>query len=415
MSKITNSLLNKLNAFEFEDKEWGSGPIAVIQRSLWRTFFDVQSWTGTFYTIFISLMGCWWFFIANVYSAYPYYVPGNPHDDFFKMETAIISVFCFDMLLMAIASPIHRVFFVFFGLPFLELAGIIAYFLQLNDSIGTYIAFLKCTLCFFIVRFFWFKPLIPIRNAFHRVFSPVIINRGILIVVIFTVVSNILFGAFMFLAETAYCDFYLDCDDDDGCWKYNGSPLIYGLKAETFFQDIPQAIWWCVVSQFTVGYGDYFPYTPGGKAVGGIYFFISVLMLIYPLGLIASAFLTHYRESSEDSETVKQLVPTLLPDAEEFLRRMNIVTSHLNASREAADSMGDDMLQVHAALSLLTPQRGWMSLDQFHRIRAQSEARTAQLPDLPPDAPRVSIEPHSSNSRELPRGPEDRDDVDGPD
>jgi voltage-gated potassium channel len=56
------------------------------------------------------------------------------------------------------------------------------------------------------------------------------------------------------------------------------------------FGNIPQAMWWAVVTVTTVGYGDVVPVTPLGKILGSILGFIGVGMVALPAGILASGF-----------------------------------------------------------------------------------------------------------------------------
>jgi voltage-gated potassium channel len=56
------------------------------------------------------------------------------------------------------------------------------------------------------------------------------------------------------------------------------------------FANIPQAIWWAVVTVTTVGYGDVVPITPMGKFFGSVLGFIGVGMVALPAGILASGF-----------------------------------------------------------------------------------------------------------------------------
>ena len=71
------------------------------------------------------------------------------------------------------------------------------------------------------------------------------------------------------------------------------STLIFFAENEAqpeVFSSIPAAFWWAITTLTTVGYGDAFPVTVGGKIFGGIFQVFGVLLLALPTGILASAF-----------------------------------------------------------------------------------------------------------------------------
>lgn len=56
------------------------------------------------------------------------------------------------------------------------------------------------------------------------------------------------------------------------------------------FESIPQSMWWAVVTLCTVGYGDVYPVTPGGRLVAGFVMLLGIGIVALPAGLIASGF-----------------------------------------------------------------------------------------------------------------------------
>ena len=62
-------------------------------------------------------------------------------------------------------------------------------------------------------------------------------------------------------------------------------------KYPSVFQSIPQSFWWVIVTLTTVGYGDMFPYTPEGKAVGVMTMIVGLIMLALPLSIIGTNFI----------------------------------------------------------------------------------------------------------------------------
>jgi len=55
------------------------------------------------------------------------------------------------------------------------------------------------------------------------------------------------------------------------------------------FGSIPESLWWAVVSLTTVGYGDVYPITGGGRLFTAVILFLGLGIVAVPTGLIASA------------------------------------------------------------------------------------------------------------------------------
>jgi len=67
---------------------------------------------------------------------------------------------------------------------------------------------------------------------------------------------------------------------------------IYYFENETqpeAFSSIPQSLWWSVVTLTTVGYGDVYPVTTGGRFFTFIVLLIGIGVIAIPTGLIATA------------------------------------------------------------------------------------------------------------------------------
>ena len=71
------------------------------------------------------------------------------------------------------------------------------------------------------------------------------------------------------------------------------SSLMFLLEREAqpeAFSSIPAAMWWGVATLTTVGYGDIYPITPFGKALGSLIAIIGIGMFALPAGILASGF-----------------------------------------------------------------------------------------------------------------------------
>ncbi len=55
------------------------------------------------------------------------------------------------------------------------------------------------------------------------------------------------------------------------------------------FASIFHSLWWAVATLTTVGYGDIYPITTGGKIFTSVMLFIGLGIVAVPTGLIASA------------------------------------------------------------------------------------------------------------------------------
>lgn len=67
------------------------------------------------------------------------------------------------------------------------------------------------------------------------------------------------------------------------------------------FSSIFHSAWWAIITITTVGYGDVFPITIGGRIFTFIILFIGIAMISVPAGLLASS-LTKAREIEEQKD-----------------------------------------------------------------------------------------------------------------
>jgi voltage-gated potassium channel len=72
-----------------------------------------------------------------------------------------------------------------------------------------------------------------------------------------------------------------------------GSTAMYWIEGESQpddFGSIPRAMWWCLATITTVGYGDAIPATAPGKMLGGLIAMGGIVLIAIPTGIMAAAF-----------------------------------------------------------------------------------------------------------------------------
>ena len=72
-----------------------------------------------------------------------------------------------------------------------------------------------------------------------------------------------------------------------------------------FRAGIPKAMWWCIVTMTTVGYGDIIPITAGGKIIGGFVGLFGMMLLALPVVILGYHFQDVYNER-EDREAYRK-------------------------------------------------------------------------------------------------------------
>eukprot|EP01062_Namystynia_karyoxenos_P020135 TRINITY_DN1761_c0_g1_i2.p1 TRINITY_DN1761_c0_g1~~TRINITY_DN1761_c0_g1_i2.p1 ORF type:complete len:832 (+),score=278.62 TRINITY_DN1761_c0_g1_i2:87-2498(+) len=64
-------------------------------------------------------------------------------------------------------------------------------------------------------------------------------------------------------------------------------------------QSVPECLWWAIVTLTTVGYGDFSPVTPPGKAVASVVMIVSMVLYALPITIIGSTFAEMYQADQE--------------------------------------------------------------------------------------------------------------------
>ncbi|MGA8566037.1 MAG: potassium channel family protein [Nitrososphaeraceae archaeon] len=85
-----------------------------------------------------------------------------------------------------------------------------------------------------------------------------------------------------------------------------GTVIMYNLEKDaenSQMTTLLDAMWWCVATVTTVGYGDVVPVTSLGRIVALVYMFFGIILITTTLAVISNTF---YKKRFEKEETEKK-------------------------------------------------------------------------------------------------------------
>jgi len=188
-------------------------------------------------------------------------------------EIVVVAVFTLEYCLRIWAAESRlRFIFSFYGL--IDLIAILPFYLATAVDLRT----LRLLRLFRLARIL---KLVRYRSAIHRLGRAFFLAREELVV--FTLATLI----FIFLAAVGIYYF-----------EHNAQPEIY--------RSIFDSLWWAVTSLTTVGYGDMYPITTGGRVFSFVVLMLGLGLVAVPTGIMASALSSVRREASEDMDSTKK-------------------------------------------------------------------------------------------------------------
>ena len=186
----------------------------------------------------------------------------------YAIEIATVSIFTLEyMLRLFLADQKRRFAFSFFGI--IDLISILPFYISTGVD-------LRSVRAFRLLRLFRLFKLVRYSKAIQRFHHALIIAREELI--LYFVVTVML----VYLAAVGiyYCE--TDAQPDK-------------------FQSVFHSLWWAVATLTTVGYGDVYPITAGGKIFTFLMLLIGLGIVSVPAGIVSSALQTA-RELEDPSE-----------------------------------------------------------------------------------------------------------------
>lgn len=99
--------------------------------------------------------------------------------------------------------------------------------------------------------------------------------------------------------------------------------LVESTDPEAKITNIPDAFWWAIVTVTTVGYGDLYPVTPGGKIVASMLMVIGIAILGILISTLGAG-LIESRFAKEDKGRGKKAIELSLTDQTKILIKSKI-------------------------------------------------------------------------------------------
>jgi voltage-gated potassium channel Kch len=93
-----------------------------------------------------------------------------------------------------------------------------------------------------------------------------------------------------------------------------------------FFTSIPTAMWWCIVTLTTTGYGDLYPVTVGGRIVAGITMFLGLVLFGMLMNIVGKTLMVLLFGESLGHEEKHDSKPTNIKEALNMLAEAGVIT-----------------------------------------------------------------------------------------
>ncbi|MDE5967348.1 MAG: ion transporter [Lachnospiraceae bacterium] len=118
------------------------------------------------------------------------------------------------------------------------------------------------------------------------------------------------------------------------------------------FQNAFSGIWWSVSTLLTVGYGDIYPVTIGGRILAIFIAFLGVGMVAIPTGIISAGFVERYTKIKTGSYSKKnaEFVVLDIPEGHSFINRTLSELDLPEGLYMAVLLRGEDILTPYASL-----------------------------------------------------------------
>jgi len=202
------------------------------------------------------------------------------------LELTCVAIFTFDYLARYILTRQNRVSFALSLGNLVDFLAILPSYIELCFTGNSTFGGLVVIRVFRLFRIFRLAKIAKYSEQLPVLIQATYKSVGAFVLGIFSITMFlVLWASAIFYAETSYCQF----DEEKQLWLYDDGTV-------TSFQSIPHSLWWTIVSMCTVGYGDNYPITQGGKTLGILVMLSGILVLAFPLTILSGNFMSQWNE-----------------------------------------------------------------------------------------------------------------------
>jgi len=202
----------------------------------------------------------------------------------FVLDTIVTAFFTVEFIARIATCPSHPAF-VRTALNWIDLLSILPYYINLGVTSSAATGFQSLR----ALRLFRLLRLVKVGTLSRTVvvLAQAMANAagGIALLAAILLLEMVVFGTLIFYMETSRCIL-----DDNNEWVYKDSVGFPFAGQPTFYQNIPDSMWWTIVTVSTVGYGDAFPVVWPGRFVAIFTMITALATVAFPITLISNEF-----------------------------------------------------------------------------------------------------------------------------
>eukprot|EP01062_Namystynia_karyoxenos_P075540 TRINITY_DN729_c0_g1_i1.p1 TRINITY_DN729_c0_g1~~TRINITY_DN729_c0_g1_i1.p1 ORF type:complete len:813 (+),score=227.99 TRINITY_DN729_c0_g1_i1:109-2439(+) len=217
----------------------------------------------------------------------------------FAVEATCIAVFTLELALRTLSTP-HLRKLVISGWTAIDVLSILPFYLEISgamsdESAAGSLIVLRVLRTARLVRVL--RVLKLGRNSEGIQIMVVALARSRMALtwlVLLLLMAMLLFASLLFHVEKEDAEFrmarYDFSNTSQRLWVRKSSSKLPDAGQVIYFQSIPVAMWWALVTLTTVGYGDSYPVTDVGRVVGSVTMVAGLLVIAFPTTMLCNNF-----------------------------------------------------------------------------------------------------------------------------